>query len=282
MNKSIFHYTDFRKYLNDYYRQMKSKRNSFSHRFIEQRVGISQGYFCRILNGTKNISDSVIMKFIQFLKLTKNEGKFFENLVKYSQSEDPSIKAIYYSRMVALASPSVVSLAREQFTFFTQMHHVAVRALVSLVRIDDQSDFEVLGNLLQPPISGNTMRDSLRLLEKLDLVARNEEGVYKVTDRILSTGNHPGDLIIRTYLQNSLKRAAEALSTIPEKERMASTMTVSVSPKTYEQIIELLASTRQEINKLIEQESDASRIYQLSINFVPLSRQMVKDSAHER
>lgn len=281
MKKSIFRYTDYRIYLADAYRQMKSKRSVYSHRYIEQHVGISQGYFSRILKGTKNISDRVILKFIDFLKLSKNEGKFFENLVKYTQANNQEIKSMYYSRMVALASPSVVPLAKEQFTYFNEIHHVAVRALIDMVKIDDSTDFEALGKLLVPPISSAKIKESLLLLEKLRLIEKNESGIYEVTNRIISTGNHPSDLIIRSYLQKSIRQAAEALNTVPKKERMASTMTISVSMKTYEKIIDLLAATRQEINKLVEDENDASRIYQLSLNFIPVSQQVRKDVCDE-
>lgn len=280
VKKTIFHYTDYRNYLFDTYRQMKSKRTACSHRYIEQHVGISQGYFSRILKGEKNISDGVIMKFVQFLKLSHNEGKFFENLVKFSQADDQTIKNLYYSRMMALASPTVIPLAREQFTYFNELHHVAVRALVEMIPISDTADLDMAGKLLHPPVSASKFRDSLQLLEKLKLIAKNGEGLYQVTDTIVSSGNHPGNMMIRNFLQNSLKRAADALSTVPEKERMASTMTVSVSSRTYEQMIELLTATRQEINKLVEQDSDPSRIYQLSMNLVPISQQINKDVPH--
>lgn len=276
MKKSIFHYTNYRMYLGDLYRHMKSMRGSCSHRFIEQRVGISQGYFSRILNGTKNISDRVILKFIDFLKLSKNEGKFFENLVKYTQADKQEIQSMYYARMVALTSPLVAPLAKEQFAYFNGQHHVAVRALVELVSINDHTNFDVIGDLLVPPVTGTKIRESLQLLEKLNLVEKDSAGVYKVTDRIISSGNHPGNVVIRTYLQNSLKHAAEALAATPEKERMSSAMTVSVSPKTYEQIVELLAATRQEINKLVDSETAATRIYQLTLNLIPLSRPVEK------
>lgn len=281
MKKSIYTYTDYRKYLSDMYLQMKAKRSSCSHRYIEQHVGISQGYFSRIISGTKNITDRVIQQFIQFLKLSKNEGRFFENLVKYTQTDDPSIKQMYYSRMMTLASPAVATLAREQFSYFTEVHHVAVRALVELTPIDDRSDFDKIGSLLMPPVSGNALQESIRLLEKLGLVTKDESGIYHVTDRIVSTGNHPGDMVIRTYLQNSLKTASEALNTVIARERMASVMTVSISPQTYEQVLELLAETRARINTLVEQENDATRIYQLSMNLVPVSKHIDRGRSDE-
>jgi uncharacterized protein (TIGR02147 family) len=281
VKKSIFHYTNYRVYLADVYRRMKSERNACSHRFIEQRVGISQGYFSRILKGTKNISDKVILKFIDFLKLSKNEVKFFENLVKYTQADNQEIKSMYYARMVALASPSVVPLAKEQFAYFNELHHVAIRALVNMAKIDGQADFDAFGKLLVPPVSGVKIKESLQLLEKLKLIEKNETGIYRVTNRIISTGNHPNDLVIRTYLQNSMRQAIDALNTVSEKERKASIMTISVSMKTYDQIIELLDATRQEINKLVENETDATRIYQLSLNLIPLSKHIREDVSDE-
>ena len=281
MKKSIFHYTNYRTYLADAYRQMKAKRSACSHRYIEQHVGISQGYFSRILKGTKNISDKVILQFAVFLKLSKNEGRFFENLVKYTQANNDEIKSMYYSRMVALASPSVAPLAREQFAYFNEWHHVVVRALVAIVGIDGRTDYDGIGKLLVPPISSAKLKESLQLLEKLKLIEKSHNGIYRVTSKIVSTGNHPSDLVIRSYLQKSILQAAEALTTVPEKERMASTMTISVSMNTHERIIELLAATRQEINKMVENETDATRIYQLSLNFIPVSQQVRKDARDE-
>jgi hypothetical protein len=53
---------------------------------------------------------------------------------------------------------------------------------------------------------------------------------------------------------------------------MSSVMTVSISPQTYEQVLELLTETRARINTLVEQENNATRIYQLSMNLVPISK----------
>jgi uncharacterized protein (TIGR02147 family) len=282
MKKSIYSYADYRKYLNDMYLQMKAKRSSCSHRYIEQHVGISQGYFSRIISGNKNITDRVIQQFIEFLKLSKNEGRFFENLVKYTQTDDPTVKQMYYSRMMALASPSVAPLVKEQFAYFTEVHHVAVRALVELTPINEQSDFEKLGSLLMPPISGNALLESIHLLEKLGLITKDDSNTFHVTDRIVSAGNHPGDLVIRTYLQNSLKTAIEALNSVIAKERMSSVMTVSISPQIYEQVLELLAETRARINTLVENENNATRIYQLSMNLVPISKHIDTGRSDEK
>lgn len=132
-----------------------------------------------------------------------------------------------------------------------------------------------------PPVSGSALQESIHLLEKLGLVIKDENGIFHVTNRIVSTGNHPGDLVIRTYLQNSLKTAGEALNTVMAKERMASVMTVSISQQTYEQVLELLSETRARINSLIEQENDATRIYQLSMNLVPVSKNIDRGRSDE-
>ena len=41
--KSVFEYSDYRKFLLDYYSEKKAANRNFSHRFIANRVGFKSG-----------------------------------------------------------------------------------------------------------------------------------------------------------------------------------------------------------------------------------------------
>ncbi len=41
--KSVFEYTDYRLFLQDYYNDKKAANKAFSHRFIADRVGFKSG-----------------------------------------------------------------------------------------------------------------------------------------------------------------------------------------------------------------------------------------------
>ena len=53
----IYQYTDYRKYLNDYYEEMKKVNKNFSYRYWSSKAGFSTKTFLyRILKGEKALS----------------------------------------------------------------------------------------------------------------------------------------------------------------------------------------------------------------------------------
>ena len=272
--KSLFEYTDYRHYLRDYYKYKKTQKKSFSHRFFEERLRISNGYFSRILRGEKKITDALIVRFTQLLKLSKKEADYFENMVKFTQAQDSQSRSFYYKRMLERVRNKISPITREQYELFQEPHHAAVHALVHLLPIGPQSDLSRLGVLLTPAVTPAKLRSSLALLERLGLIAQGDAGVYTVVKNQLSTGNNPSDVTLRTFIHESLAIAQRMLSTVPEAQRSVALMTVSVSSSAYEKIVEVLANARAEINSIIAQDEGMDRIYQVGTYVVPISRKI--------
>lgn len=69
----IYQYTDYRKYLREYYEAKRATDKQFTHRHIAQIVGFkSTGTFAQILQGKTNISPQTLERFVLFLSLEKN------------------------------------------------------------------------------------------------------------------------------------------------------------------------------------------------------------------
>ncbi len=51
---NIFDYTDFRKYLTDYYEDRKKEKPRFSYRFLKTQLGVNQGVFAKMLKEESN------------------------------------------------------------------------------------------------------------------------------------------------------------------------------------------------------------------------------------
>ena len=72
----IYEYLDYRKYLKDIYADHKEKHSFFSYRYITGQLGLkSTAYFTWILQGKRNLSQSLILKFISIFKLTLNMAR---------------------------------------------------------------------------------------------------------------------------------------------------------------------------------------------------------------
>jgi uncharacterized protein (TIGR02147 family) len=275
--KTIFDYTDYRDYLRDFYEHKKTQTKSFSHRYFEQRLQVSEGYFSRLLKGEKNISDALLVKFTQILKLSKKEAEYFELLVKFTLAPDAQSRSHYYERMLDRGRRKISQITREQYELFQEPHHVAVHALVHLLPIGVGSDLSKIGALLMPAITGVKLRDSLALLERLGLISRGDSGMYSVVKNQLSTGDNPRDVALRRFIGESLAMARGMLDIVPEAERSVALMTVSVSSDAYGKIIEVLAGARQEINNIIARDKGMDRIYQVGTFVVPASRKIRKE-----
>jgi uncharacterized protein (TIGR02147 family) len=276
--KTIFDYTDYRQYLKDYYEYRKKENKSISHRYFEQRLQVSEGYFSRILKGEKNVSDVLLVRFTQILKLSKKEAEYFENMVKFTLAQDGRSRGYYYDKMLERGRRKISSLTIDQYELFQESLHLLVHALVNMLIIRPDMDLGKVGQMLTPPVPASRIRESLELLSTLGLIGLNEHGNYVVVKRILSTGCNPKDVTLRRFTKKSLVTASDLLDVLPLQERSVAIMTVSISPETYEKILEKLNSVRQEINNLIAQDRDMDRIYQIGMYVVPLCKKIRKES----
>ena len=72
MLQSVFGYTDYRKYLADYYTVKKKENPSFSHTVLSQKAGFkNKGFIHTVIHGTRNMSKPSIVKISEAIGLKK-------------------------------------------------------------------------------------------------------------------------------------------------------------------------------------------------------------------
>ena len=94
MAPNLSAYTDFRQYLKDFYEFKKRTQSSpiraYSYATFSAAADIkSPNYLKLIIDGQRNLSDSMIKKFAQALQLTREQVDEFKALVHYGQAKDP-------------------------------------------------------------------------------------------------------------------------------------------------------------------------------------------------
>lgn len=102
---NIFEYTNFRKYLKDYFREQKAINPDFSHRYFVRKLGMTtSNYMLHIMNGVRNLPGNMSLRLTHFMGLNKKETYYFEAMVAYLQSKAKFERTEYFSRMAALNS----------------------------------------------------------------------------------------------------------------------------------------------------------------------------------
>ncbi len=256
---------EFLKYL---YEQRKKANRAFSHRFIGLKIGFSAGYFSRILSGEKSLSPEMAEKFIGFFNLKSREANYFRNLVGFTQCSSTDQKQIHYQKMLALRNSKTVQTEKLNYDFFAHWSHSAVFSLCRVESIADSADFSEIGKKFMPKLSGEEIRKSLELLEKMGLIRKNEERIYEVVQSFLSSiGND--SMNIRNYLANSINGAVSALDLLNRDQREIQTMMITVSESGYQKIRSKLETLRQEINEIVAEDSGIDRICQANFHLFP-------------
>jgi uncharacterized protein (TIGR02147 family) len=267
----IFTYTDYRKFLKDFYEGQKARDPKFSHRYFTQKVGFSSsGYFSDVLTGKKNLSLAFTLKFAKALKLGREEEEYFINLVGFNQAKTLEEKNRHYEKMMVSGKVKVDRLEQDKYEYFGTWEHAAVRELLHFLPCKE--DYKLLGKSLDPPLSAKEVKKSVDLLASLGLIQRDCEGHWRPTSGNLSIGGGFTGLHVANYHRTTLDLAVRALDAFPPDQKGFSTLTLPLTGEKIRKAKLAIKNLRMYLLALAENGKDADRVYQFNFQMFPVSR----------
>jgi uncharacterized protein (TIGR02147 family) len=271
----IFSYTDFRKYLADYYNEKKATTKSFSYQVFSKKIGFkSKDFIFRVINRNKQISRSSAFKISRAIGHSPEESRYFENLVCFIQAKTSGEKEFYFNQLSINSRQNntkntVRMLSQKQLGLFSEWHHLAIRAIIE--RVEFKGDFAWLAKQLYPEITPKLARHSIQYLEKIDLICKDEQGVYRVTSKALATDTEVQSVALAKFYLSCTKLTANALENLPRDKRNISGLTLGISKKSYDEIVSRVNRFREEIAEIANRDEEADRVYQMQFALFPLS-----------
>jgi len=274
--QNVYSYTDYRKFLHDWYAGRKEQNPSFSYRIISARVGFrSAGHFTLILQGKANISLQLAMKFAAVMRLKRRETDYFQNMVLYNQAKSHAERKVYFEKMQEFKESAVHLVDAGQYEYYGKWYHAAIRALAGACDIKD--DYAELGAQLIPSVPAAEVVKSVELLLRLNLVRRDESGILRITDQLISTGYDIQSVALTNYLLSSLNQASKAFDRFPRDQRNMSCVVLGISHEGFLQVQQELRDFRRRIMDIAKRRA-ADSVYQLSFQFFPLSKPVRKEN----
>src|SRR5690606_27464603 len=181
--KSVFEFTDYRKYLREYYAWAKANRRGFSHRAFMAKTGMSgPNYFKRVMEGVHNLTENSIPKFAAALDLTESEANYFRHLVHFNQAETLEDKDRYFGILMDLKTPhSHYVLEKAQYDYYKDWYNVAIREMLSFLPYKDNAG--EMSKRLAPPIPPKKVKKAVELLAELGLIEKSEDGYYRAASK---------------------------------------------------------------------------------------------------
>ena len=268
---SVFDYQNYRLFLSDFLSYKKQHEKGFSQRDILRKMGVSStGFLSNVLSGRNNLTTTQVASLSKVLKLKKAETAYFEAMVLFTQAKTIDEKNTYYSRMVKLQKSKFKSLKPNQLSLFAKWHYAVIRELIYFHEF--RGDYKELAKLVDPPITPKEAEEAIAELEKIGLIQKDSDGVYRQKSGIVTTGDEVRSFHVAHFIQESLKRAERALDTVPPKERDMSVLTLKLSRAKMKEIKTEIQMFRKKLLSMAESDTDQERVYQCNIIFFPATK----------
>lgn len=269
--KSVFEYTDYRRYLREYYDERKKVMPQFSYQYLADKAGFrTKTFLHKVMKGEKALSRDGTLKVADAIKLSKQETAFFEALVCFNEARSPKQRDYYRKRMQELAGhKDARRLRTAQFDYFGKWYHAVIRELATL--FDWNDDYALLARTLSPPISPDEARGSVELLLEHGLLKKTGAGRYLQTDMAVTTGAYVTTAIVHDYQRAAMRLAEEALGRYRKEMRDISTLTVGISHTGFERIRDELTAFRERLARIVAEDEPADRVYQMNFQLFPVT-----------
>ncbi len=269
---SLFDYTDYRRFLGDWFEARRQTDSGFSLRAFALKAGLplsNSSFFSKVVAGKRNLTLDQQYRIGKAMKLTAPEIKHFSLMVQMAQSKDPESKRHLHAELSGHAKSKARILGSEAQDFYSGWQNAIIRAYFGL----DQKENNPanIGRKVFPPIPPGKVAESIRLLLELGLINKTANG-YTVRDRNIAANHLSKDSVGRLRIQEMLRLATEVFPRLPAADRDFSTMTIYVGKEGFQAIKDRLRVFREEVKSLVEADKSEDRIYTLGMQLFPNTR----------
>lgn len=263
-------YTDFRRYLKDFYADRKRSEEGFSHRVFCQRAGLSSpSYLREVIDGKRNLTDVTIPQFVRGLGLTDLDARFFGLLVRFNQSVDPALKQQVLEQMRGMrqkVDSAIVPLDR--YDYYSRWYHPVLRELACRRIWND--DWAAMARCVRPRIRMTQAREGMELLERLGFL-RREGKRWIQTDPVISTGGEVDSMAVRAGNRDYAKLGVVAIDEQPPSRRDISTVIFGLDASTYSQLKQEIREFKDRIARIVHDQPACERVMALNVQLFDLS-----------
>lgn len=281
MMKRIEYYSDYRKFLKDFYADQKKRFPFFSNRYFCKKAGIkSPSLLKEVIEGKRNLTEKTIPAFAKGLKLNENDAKFFNLLVHFNQSKSVRGKQEYLEQMRGLARKVKQDLVpADHYAYYSKWYNPVIRELACIMEWND--DYGRLARSVNPPIKKSEARESVKLLLELKFLVKAKDGSYTQSHPAITTGREVTSVGVRALNQHLSVMGTEAIDRFPASERDISSLTVGISKKSYRLIKEEIQEFKNRIIRIVDDDKDSDEVYNINVQLFPLSTKEEKDSGSD-
>ena len=270
--KDIVEYTDYRKFIQDYYDERK-RSSAFTWREFARDAGFTSPVYLKyVCEGKKNLSIGVAGSVANAMGLAGYENTYFVLMVSYAHAKSDVAKRAAFEERCALARAHKVRvLGSEEFDYFKSWKNPVIRELA--VQMPGAKPLEI-AHACKPKISAAEVSETLDFLVKAKLLKKGKNGVYHQTEKSVSMVSVDAVPVAAREMQRQMGEFAVKALDLPLSERDMSGLTLGLTRNAYERIRKEIADFRRRIVAIAAEDDETEQVYRLNLQLFPLSEKL--------
>jgi uncharacterized protein (TIGR02147 family) len=274
-------YTDYRLFLARYfeYRQKISAGDvrPYNYAAFSAAANIkSPNYLKMIIEGRRNLSDEMALKFAKALGLNKEQSEDFQLLVAYGQATDPADRNMVLKKLSEHRVQAKLKSGEIDRKTWEKVPNWAAWVIYAMVDQEGvRYDSKSLKDLLRGKASESEIEEALQsLFASGELVQDPATGAVSKARRLIESAEDVPVALVRKLQAQLMYLGLESLYQDAATEREFGTLTMSLTKSEFDEIKFKLRQMRKQINKdnsIARMNSKGERVYQLNIQLFPVS-----------
>jgi len=267
----LFHYDDYRRFLEDFFQEQKQKRATFSHRFFARKAGFTSSSFClSVIKGRFNLSQVALGKVVGALGLDTRQASYFGALVQYNQAKHQADRDQAWLEIQQIRKAvAFKKLESPQHGYFSRWYYPVIRELA--VHPSWNGDELQLARMLEPQITTEEAREALQNLLDWEILLKAPSGKYLANSQMINAEGVP-PVALRTIRREFLQLGVGALDTMPPSQRFLTFSTLAMSEDSYEYALQVIEDARKKILTRASADDNVQKVYELVLQLFPLTR----------
>lgn len=262
----IKNYTDYRKFLSDYYLYKKSLRSGFSFRRFSALCGFkSPNYLQLLMKAHRNLSDELAENVATVIGLRTFEKDYFVSLVRQENaSTDEELKLAQKDSLIAIKKMISKQISNEQNKIFTKWYHLLVRELVVFDSFEPSGDYisEMLGDM----ITIKEAEESWALLHHAGFVTQLENGKWVQRDPVLDSGDGAfQSILINKYHSQNLQIWQRILDSSPSNTCELGLLNIPINKEKVPELRNKIRQFQDEIIGWLQSERNPTELVQVGV-----------------
>ena len=273
--KEIIEYTDYRKFIQDYYDERK-RSSAFTWRDFARDAGFSSAVYLKyVCEGKKNLSVGAAGSVAAAMGLAGFESTYFVLMVSYAHAKGDEAKRAAFEERCALARAHKVRvLGKEEFDYFKSWKNPVLRELAP--HMPGAKPLEI-ARACKQKISAAEVSETLDFLVRAKLLKKDRSGNYRQTDKSISMGSVDAVPVAARDMQRQMGEFAVKALELPLSERDMSGLTLGLTRRAYERIRKELADCRRRIVAIAAEDDETEQVYRLNLQLFPMTEKLDKE-----